>query len=206
MTADVPEHPEGPPLRDVGVAQVFDWVEGRLDADAAGRVAAAVGADDELASYAEWFRSFLADAQAEAAEESPPVLRPRLEAIGDPASQPGRQVVASVVVDTRRAQLTGVRSAGRRRSSFRLECEADDHEIVVDLSDADGRLDIHGQVLSPDDSPSAFEVAAMRSGSTVARNVSGDSLGGFDLLAVPADVDALVLSNAALTIRVALDG
>jgi hypothetical protein len=62
-----------------GFRVLLDWLDGRLDADAAERVAAQVaGADERTVRTVEWLRGFLATARLLSLEEPPPFVRQSL--------------------------------------------------------------------------------------------------------------------------------
>ena len=62
-----------------GFRVLLDWLDGRLDGDAAVRVAAVVaGADERTVRTVEWLRGFLATARLLPLEEPPPVVRQSL--------------------------------------------------------------------------------------------------------------------------------
>jgi hypothetical protein len=59
-----------------GFRTLLDWLEGRLDADAAERVAAQVAeADERTLRTVDWLRGFLTTARLLPLEEPPPVVR-----------------------------------------------------------------------------------------------------------------------------------
>jgi hypothetical protein len=81
------------------VRTLLDWLDGRLDADAAERVAVWVaGGDERTVRTVEWLRGFLATARLLPLEEPPPSVRQGLRvyfarwsrARGVAGQQPGR--------------------------------------------------------------------------------------------------------------------
>lgn len=63
-----------------GFRTLLEWLEGRLDADSAERVAAQVAdADERTLRTVDWLRGFLATARLLPLEEPPPMVRERLK-------------------------------------------------------------------------------------------------------------------------------
>ena len=63
-----------------GFRVLLDWLEGRLDADRAERIAAQVGeADERILRTVDWLRGFLTTAHDLPLEEPPPIVRQRLK-------------------------------------------------------------------------------------------------------------------------------
>ncbi len=63
-----------------GFRVLLDWLEGRLDADRAERIAAQVTeADERIVRTVDWLRGFLTTARDLPLEEPPPVVRQRLK-------------------------------------------------------------------------------------------------------------------------------
>jgi hypothetical protein len=63
-----------------GFRALLDWLEGRLDADRAERVAAQVAeADERILRTVDWLRGFLIAARELPLEEPPPIVRQRLK-------------------------------------------------------------------------------------------------------------------------------
>ena len=99
---------------------LLDWLEGRLDADQAERVAAQVAeADERTLRTVDWLRGFLTTARELPLEEPPPIVRQSLKqyfarwsrAQAVPAQEP-RRVHAELLFDSRRDMaLAGVRAA-----------------------------------------------------------------------------------------------
>ena len=59
---------------------LLDWLEGRLDADRASRVAGQVAeADERTLRTVDWLRAFLTAARELPLEEPPPIVRQRLK-------------------------------------------------------------------------------------------------------------------------------
>lgn len=63
-----------------GFRTLLDWLDGRLDADRAERVAAQLAeADERTLRTVDWVRGFLTTARELPLEEPPPVVRQRLK-------------------------------------------------------------------------------------------------------------------------------
>lgn len=63
-----------------GFRMLLDWLEGRLDADRAERVAAQVAeADERTLCTVDWLRGFLTTARELPLEEPPPIVRQSLK-------------------------------------------------------------------------------------------------------------------------------
>jgi hypothetical protein len=63
-----------------GFRVLLDWLEGRLDADRAERVAAQLAeADVRILHTVDWLRGFLTTARELPLEEPPPIVRQRLK-------------------------------------------------------------------------------------------------------------------------------
>jgi len=89
---------------------LLDWLEGRLDADGAERVAAQVAdADEQTLRTVDWLRGFLTTARELPLAEPPPIVRQSLKqyfarwsrAQAAPAQEP-RRVHAELLFDSRR--------------------------------------------------------------------------------------------------------
>ena len=190
-------------------AALLDWMEGRLDDDAAARVAAQVTeADERTRRTVDWLRGFLATAGAMPLHEPPPIVRQSLSqhfarwrrARAELESQP-REVPVRLLFDSRQDLApAGVRAGADDGDAIHLAYSADDGDLLLDVYDlGNGQVRIDGQALpaDPQGAP-VFEARASGAGFE-ARTTDGDELGRFSLPAVPQARCRLSASNGVLT-------
>jgi len=190
-----------------------DWLEGRLDAEQADRVAAAVERDPGLRAAVDWLRGFMRCAEALPLRTPPPLIRQQLrqhfgrwskaKAI---LEQPVVRLPAVLMFDSRLDRpLTAVRGAADAEV-IHLAYRSDLADLVIDIHRLpDGRLRLEGQVLPIEDSVApVFEATATGPGIEV-RTIDGDELGRFALSPVPIEADALQVGNGELVLLAPLD-
>jgi hypothetical protein len=198
---------------------VADWVEGRLDAERARQVAAAVAADPELQAHADWLRALLAAAAAMPLQAPPPAVSDRLTDVFDdylrrqrPAAS-GPVLRATLVFDSRRdVALAGVRGAASDEIvhlayAVDLAMEGAASPAVLDVVvDAEplhsGRVRVSGQVL-PSDVRAVGAVAVTAVADAADEPLAAavtDALGRFDLGEVADTVAELRLSAPYATV------
>jgi hypothetical protein len=195
--------------------RLLDWLEGRLDAGQAERVAARVAeADERTLRTVDWLRGFLTTARELPLEEPPPIVRQSLKQYfarwsrtqAVPVPEP-RRVRAELLFDSRRdTALAGVRAAAGDDDAIHLAYTAKQGDLLIDVyraGTAAVRLD--GQVLlaEPQGAP-IFEASVSGPGFTV-RTVDGDELGRFTLHEVPEGYCQLTASNGLITMTADLD-
>jgi hypothetical protein len=194
---------------------LLDWLEGRLDADRADRVAAQVaGADERTLRTVNWLRGFLTTARKLPLAEPPPIVRQNLKQYfarwsrAQPApGQVLRRVHLEPLFDSRHdVGLAGVRAATGDDDAIHLVYSAEQGDLLIDAYRAGAavvRLD--GQVLlaAPQGAP-IFEASVSGPGFTV-RTVDGDELGRFTLHQVPEGQCQLTASNGLITMVADLD-
>jgi hypothetical protein len=194
---------------------LLDWLESRLDADQAERVAAQVAdADERTLRTVDWLRGFLTTARELPLEEPPPIVRQSLKqyfarwsrARAVPAQEP-RLVHAELLFDSRRDMaLAGVRAAASDDDTIHLAYTAEQGDLLIDVYRAGtGAVRLDGQVLlaKPQGAP-IFEASVSGPGFTV-RTVDGDELGRFTLHEVPEGHCQLMASNGLITMAADLD-
>lgn len=202
--------PDGPEF-----ATLLDWLEGRLDPDTAGRVAAQVAvAGERTQRTVDWLRGFLDTARALPLHEPPPIVQQNLNqyfarwsrARAELDQRP-REVRARLLFDSRRdVALAGVRAGAHDGSALHLVYAAEVGDLLVDVYRLGaGLVRIDGQVLlaEPQEAP-IFEASAAGAGFTV-RTVDGDQLGRFTLREVPERQCQLTATNGLITIVAELD-
>ncbi|BCX05505.1 MAG: hypothetical protein KatS3mg053_3443 [Candidatus Roseilinea sp.] len=209
-------------------AQLVDWVDGKLDAEAAARVEAAVDAaiargDTTLAETLAWLRAFRA--QADMTVLVPPPEGARAEVLrmfkdftrarANAPTRPGLlQRVAAVLARATGPGLAieGARGAAvqARRRQMTFECEAAD--IVLNAQPRDDgyrlsgqilprtALDVDGMFIELVGAAGSSEASAGESAVHIAR---ADALGEFAFDAVAPGRYALVFIAEALEIRTA---
>jgi len=211
MTAD----DGGGPADGPGFATLLDWVEGRLDAEADARVAAAVAAGDaRVRRTVEWLRGFLGTAQALPLHPPPPIVGQHLRqyfarwsSARAALHQPPAEHTASLLFDSRRdLALVGLRAADDSDDTVHLAFSTPVADLVLDVRRLDAAtVSVDGQVLlaEPGAAP-IFEASARGAGGTV-RAVDGDELGRFRLPRVPDRVTELRVGNGEIVIVATVD-
>jgi len=195
-------------------ATLADWLEGRLDAEAADRVATAVeGGDPALRASVDWLRGFMRCAEALPLRTPPPLVRQQLrqhfgrwskaKAI---LEQPVVRLRAVLMFDSRMdrplAAVRGVADA----EVIHLAYRSDLADLVLDVHPLpDGRVRLDGQVLPVEESVApVFEATATGPGIEV-RTIDGDELGRFSLSPVPVEAAELQVGNGELVLLAPLD-
>jgi hypothetical protein len=196
-------------------ATLLDWLEGRLDPDAARRVAVRVAeADERTRGTVEWLRGFLGTAHALPLDEPPPIVRQHLaqhfarwsRAQAELDFRP-RVVHVRMLFDSRQdlAQV-GVRAGASDEDVIHVVYSAAEGDLLIDayrLGSGSVRLD--GQVLlaEPQEAP-VFEASVAGEGFVI-RTKDGDELGRFSLSGVPEGRCQLTATNGLITIVADLD-
>ena len=196
-------------------ATLLDWLEGRLEPDAATRVAAQVAqADEHIRGTVAWLREFLGTAQALPLHEPPPIVRQSLaqhfarwsRARAELDARP-RVVHLPILFDSRwDLAQAGVRAGASDDEVIHLVYAAAEGDLLIDayrLGSGSVRLD--GQVLlaEPGEAP-VFEASVAGEG-FVMRTRDGDDLGRFSLRTVPEGCCQLTATNGLITIVADLD-
>lgn len=202
--------PGRPGRADPEFGTLLDWLEGRLDPDAAGRVeaAVAVAGPHTLATVA-WLREFLETAAALPLREPPAIVRQSLiqyfcrwsRARAELGQRP-LELRASLLFDSRQdLALAGVRSAAGSDEAVHLAYTAEAGDLLLDVyPDGPGKVRLDGQVLlaEPGEAP-IFEASLAGAGSVI-RTKDGDALGRFCLRGVPTARCELRASNGIVTL------
>ena len=198
-----------------GFEMLLDWLEGRLDQDTAGRVAAYVDqADEDTRRTVDWLRGFLATARELPLHEPPPIVRQSLaqyfarwSRARAELDQPARDVHARLLFDSRHdLPLAGVRAGTSDDDAVHLVYTAEEGDLLIDVyRQGAGAVRLDGQMLlaQPAGAP-VFEASVTGPGFSV-RTRDGDDLGRFSLPAVPAQRGQLRATNGLITIVVDLD-
>ena len=195
---------------------VADWVEGRLDDEAAAEMTERVAADPQLRADAEFVRRVVAARADLPLVEPPDLLRQRLRQQFRRwvSEQPSRrtsvlELTATLVHDSRRHRLAlstrRLSGAWSSRDLVHLVWRTGLAELVVDVRpDGDGHVRLDGQVLLEHDSiSSVFEAVVTGPGVSVTA-LDGDTLGRFRVRA-PRGATSLRVSNGELAIVAELD-
>lgn len=190
---------------------IADWVDGRLDADAAAAVEQALAAGDaRTTSAVAWLRTFR-EVSGELPLEAPPTrvryyLRRRFdERTQRPAARGAlaRRLLAALVFDSRtEVAAAGLRGGDADGETVHLAFRSDAGDVLLDLTpNGAGDLRIDGQMLWADgDDPPALDAVVDVPGQE-SLTVSGDDLGRFSFPQVPSSVDRLVLRSRHTDIR-----
>jgi hypothetical protein len=190
-------------------ATLLDWVEGRLDDDAAARVAAQLAdADERTRRTADWLRGFVATARSMPLHEPPPIVRQSLSqhfarwrrARAELESQP-REVPVRLLFDSRQDLApAGVRAGADNDDAIHLAYSADDGDLLLDIYDlGNGQVRIDGQALPADPQGAPVFEARLTGAGVEVRTRDGDELGRFSLPAAPQARCRLAASNGVLT-------
>jgi len=195
-------------------ATLADWLEGRLDAETADRVAAAVERGDPgLLAAVDWLRGFMRCAEALPLRTPPPLVRQQLrqhfarwsraKAI---LEQPVVRLPAVLMFDSRLDRpLTAVRGAADV-DVIHLAYRSDLADLVIDAHPLpDRRFRLEGQVLPISDSVAPVFEATVTGPGVEVRTIDGDELGRFALSPVPIEADALQVGNGELVLLAPLD-
>lgn len=195
--------------------ELVDWVDGRVDAGAAARIAAWVESGDAYTRRTvDWLRGFMATARALPLHDPPPVVRQTLNQYfarwreGRAAGpRPTRLLQARLMFDSRREiALAGTRTAGDEAATIHLAFTTDVADLVVDAHPlGGGRVRLDGQVLPVEPLEAPVFVAQAEGEGFSERTVDGDELGRFTLADVPAGVHRLRADNGEITIVADLD-
>lgn len=196
-------------------ATLLDWLEGRLEPQAAERVAARVAeADERTRRTVDWLRGFLRTAEALPLHEPPPIVRQSLtqyfarwsRARAELHHEP-REVHVQLLFDSRQdLALAGVRSGAADDETVHLVYTAPEGDLLIDVYRlGSGSVRLDGQVLlaGPREAP-VFEASLTGAGLTV-RTKDGDELGRFSLQDVPEGHGQLKATNGVITIVADLD-
>lgn len=195
-------------------ATVLDWVEGRLDEEAAARVAEAAVHDPRVREIVAWLRGFHGAAAALPLVDPPPIVGQRLRqyfrrwarAREELAREPV-EVVARMLFDSRQdVALVDLRAADADTDIAHLAFTSDPADVVLDVRRlGPGRVRIEGQVLPADGVERAYAVEATGPRMTAVHSVGGDRQGRFLLAELPDRVDRLRLDSGELVLLVQLD-
>lgn len=188
------------------LADLADWVEGRLEGEPARLVAEFVAVDPDAARTVAWIEQFLADAAAMPLQKPPPELSARLRAAFNghqEATGPDGWSDAELLHDTRQQRVAGIRSAGVGEAAH-LAFESDAGRFVLEVRAAgNGAVDIEGLVLVED---RATEVVLTFLETDVVRRIVRAEAGGrFEARDVPDTVDELRLDVDGARVRARLD-
>ncbi len=203
-----PNGPARPTFR-----ELLDWVEGRLDTQAAAsfeeRVAAA---DIETQRTITWIRSFLEESRRQPLESPPPIVRQRLRqafAGRAGAAQRVERLVAELTFDSRLGpELVGVRAVSgddRYGGPYQLAFRAGAIDILLDVSASSGTYRLDGQVFAPDQTAEVWVVTAEGEGTT-RTDIGGDELGSFSVAGILGVPQRLLLSNGVVEIDIPVAG
>lgn len=192
----------------VSFRDVADWIDGRLDEQAAGRVAAAVAQDRALQHAADWYRTFRHTA-ARMPLESPPqevhdLLVRRFAAMRPPAPGFFERVRAAIAFDSATARpAVGVRAADTGVTRH-LVIESGAVDVALDLYPEDRHVRVEGQLLPPDpDAPAGGTVRLLRDGVQLAV-ADADDTGHFALPPVPPGEAVLLAEIGDLAVEAAV--
>jgi hypothetical protein len=195
-------------------ATLADWLEGRLDAEAAERVATAVERGDRgLLAAVDWLRGFMRCADALPMRTPPPLVRQQLrqhfgrwskaKAI---LEQPVVRLRAELMFDSRMDRpLTAVRGPADT-DVIHLAYRSDLADLVIDVHPLpDGQVRLEGQVLPISDSVAPVFEATATGPDIEVRAIDGDELGRFALSPVPVEAVELQVGNGELVLLAPLD-
>lgn len=185
-------------------AELIDWVEGRLDDDAAEEIADYVAKDDETTrADVAWIRAFLAASESMTLERPPArvreVLRRRFESYAETRQSPGffRRIIATLTFDSgRRPAVAGIRSAATEGMQRQFIFTTDIAEVALNVQPRmdDDRIDIVGQVFASDEVALEELSIQLLQEQTGVGLTSADELGEFTLNAVPTGDYKLIVS------------
>jgi hypothetical protein len=189
---------------------LLDWLEGRLEPDAAAVVAAQVaGGDERTRGTVEWLRGFLAAARALPLHEPPPIVRQSLiqcfarwsRARAELDQEP-RLVQARLLFDSRQdVAAAGMRAVAPGSEAVHLAYTTEDGDLLLDVYDTRaGRVRLEGQVLLTEPRGAPVFEASVTGPDFTARTRDGDALGRFSLPDVPKAACRLRASNGVITI------
>jgi hypothetical protein len=200
-------------------ATLLDWLEDRLDPDAAVRVAAQVAqADQRTLRTLDWLRGFLTTARTLPLHEPPPIVRQSLSqhfarwsrAQAELDQQP-RQIRVHLLFDSRQdLAMAGVRAGCDADDAVHLAYACDEGDLLLDIYGlGTGQARIDGQVLlsRPEGAP-IFEASVARAGAGqefMVRTKDGDELGRFSLPGVPEVACQIRATNGLVAILADLD-
>lgn len=196
-------------------ATLIDWIEGRLDAEAATEVADAVAAGDpRTRASVQWLHGFLATARTLPLHQPPPIVRQTLRQYfarwaeaRAALDRPPVEYAAGVLFDSRQdLALVGVRAADDADDLVHLAFGTDVADLVVDVRRLGaGSVRIDGQVLLADPGAAPIFEASAHGRDVTLRSVDGDELSRFRLPAVPDHVSELRVSNGEIVLVAVLD-
>ncbi len=193
---------------------ILDWLEGRLDSEAANLVERSIAAGDEKTIRTlGWLRGFIDTTRSHPLHQPPPLVRQRLrQHFADwsrarrPLDRPLEEFSSALLFDSRRdLALTGVRAADDADETAHLAYTSEVADLVVDASRTEpGRFRIQGQVLPLDPASSPVFEALIVGTDFTRRTVDGDDMGRFAFDDVPETVSKLRVTNGAFSMEAEL--
>jgi hypothetical protein len=191
-----------------------DWLEGRLDAETAAGVAAAVEADEDgrLQGSVAWLTSFLTVSRELPLSSPPPLVRQRLNQYFSRWSKAreamsGTPVVvpADLLFDSRKDLVGAGMRSGSADAAVHLGFISAVADIVLDARPTpDGLIRVDGQVLPTRDTAPVF-AATFEAPSFSATVLDGDEFGHFGVGGVPRESVEVRLSNGEVTVVLQAD-
>lgn len=185
-------------------AELTDWLEGRLTAEAAAALTHQVENDPALQERVAWLREFLQTSQTTILADPPAGVHERPNAAFAAYAQSKRSpgwletLVATLTADNwQRPALAGVRNVTLRREPRQLVYTSDLADVALNaqMQAGSGLVDLSGQIFPLDDSdPADFLVQLLQDGLEI-RLISCDTLGKFSLTALLAGTYHLLLSS-----------
>lgn len=196
------------------LAELLDWLEGRLDPESAAGCARAVAENPTTAAAADWLRQLLDARRSMPLHAAPALVRQKLSRhfakwSTARAAMVGTQStsIASLLFDSRQDMaLVEVRAADDGGATVHLAYCSEQADIVLDIYRAGaGKVRVDGQVLVNDSSQAPVFEAVISGSEGSHRTVDGDPLGRFRFAEVPETSTTLTVTNGEMVVVADLD-
>lgn len=202
------------PTPSIPLATLADWIEGRLDPDAAAAVTSAVESGDQrLIDAVAWLHRFMSSARAIPLDDAPRFVRQTLTqhfdrwARANALLQGAEEAFEAMLLFDSRQDLAGVGTRGTKElpGAVHLAYTTPVGDLLVDVWDLGrGRVRLDGQVLTTSPDAARIFEAVVEGAGFSARTVDGDELGRFAFADLPVGVTRLTARNGELSITAAM--
>jgi hypothetical protein len=193
------------------VETLLDWIEGRLPAAEAERVAVSIAAADEATrATVAWLRAFR-ETSAALVFEAPPagthtLLQERFAAYTRARRRPGflRRFIATLNVESfNQPALVGMRGAAQGRQQIIFNSPVLDVALNIRKRPADQQFELSGQIFLKETEASQSLTVRLLDDDDELASAAADDLGEFELSGVAAGRYTLLLQTGATEVVIA---